>query len=111
MTKTNPITGLAGEALPAEMACDALTWARRAGEEHARELLECVCFFQEQPGDSPEAKQAAGRAVLEGFAAPLLPLLADALARLGSSDLACLLDDLSHGAAHALDLMGREEEA
>lgn len=107
---TFPNNGQDATALPAEFN-SVTEWANAAGKEHARELLECVVFFQGRDSDI-EIAQRAGRAVLHGFITPLLPLLADALVLLGDDASAGLvsglLDDLAHGAGHALDLMGDE---
>lgn len=105
--KTNPQTGLAGTALPAEY--QSLTeWARAAGEAHACELLACVVFFQGQEV-TVEQQSEAGRAVLCGFISPLLPLLTEALALFGDDAraglLSGLLEDLAHGAALVLEQM------
>lgn len=109
---TNPATGLAGGALPPDGANPLVYRAWHVGRDYAHGLFEHVHAFAEAPDTSEEARHAAARAVLEGFAAPLLPLIADALALLGDDGRAGLvsglLDDLAHGAGHALDLMSDE---
>ena len=110
--KTFPYFGRAGEALPADAENALVCRAWHVGHDYASGLLEHVHVFAEAPDISEEARHAAARAVLEGFVVPLLPLIADALALLGDDArtglVSGLLDDLAHGAAHALDLMSDE---
>lgn len=112
---TNPLTGLAGRALPFDIAAPGAADAFHDGSALAAELL-VLLVRVESLGNWPEQdRQNMTRAALCGFLSPLLPLVADALELFNDDDraglLSGLIDDIAYGAAHALDLMGGKEAA
>lgn len=105
-TTTFPQNGQEATGLPGGMR-SLIEWAEHCGREHARELLGAVVFFQGR-GQYPCQQDEAGRAVLAGFLAPLLPALSDALALfpVDAGVVELLIEDLGHGAAMILDDIG-----
>lgn len=100
----------AGEApgLPFDLAMCGAAAAFYDGRDYAIALLGYVATVQTLPGYTSQQQDNMGRAALCGFLAPLLPVVADALALFGQDahggQLVGLIDDLAHGVPLVLDM-------
>lgn len=97
-----------GTGLPFSSDLPGAVAAFHDGHDYAIALLGYVATVQTLPGYTNQQQDNMGRAALCGFLAPLLPVVADALALFGQDAhggrLAGLIDDLAHGAPLVLDM-------
>ena len=94
--------------LPFDSALPGAAPAYRDGHCMAMDLLRYIATLQTMPSYSEQERANMAAAALAGFISPFLPLLADAL-ELFADDaqqgmFAGLIEDISNGAAMALDV-------